>query len=275
MKLLYNSIFLEHDTGMHPENPKRLEVFEELPDSPLVDGAPHLMLVHSPSYIDKVEEASHLGARLDQDTITSKGTYDAARYAVGMTIAASESNDFALVRPPGHHAYPKQASGFCLFNNVAIAAQKLVKAGKRVAIFDFDGHMGDGTCDIFYNTDKVLYWSIHQYPAFPGHGFIEEVGEANGKGYTINLPIPPGSGDDIFINAIKNLMPVMEQFEPDVVAVSAGFDAHKYDLLLQLNASANSFYTIGEMLRERFPRIFAVLEGGYNVEHSKGVFTIS
>ncbi|MFN3786513.1 MAG: hypothetical protein ACK4RS_06695, partial [Thiothrix sp.] len=140
---------------------------------------------------------------------------------------------------------------------------------KRVVIFDFDGHLGDGTSHIFYNTDQVLYWSMHQYPAFPGHGFVDEIGEGAGKGFTINIPLPPGSGDDIFMHAMNHFLPVAEQFEPDVFAVSAGFDAHQYDPLLQLKASGNTFYSIGWMLSERFPKLFATLEGGYNLDYLK------
>jgi len=146
-----------------------------------------------------------------------------------LTTMASETNDFALVRPPGHHAYPLRASGFCLFNNIAIAVKKLVNEGKKVAIFDFDGHLGDG--------------------------------------YTINVPIPPGSGDDVYLTAVDQIMPIVEQFHPDVVAVSAGFDAHHSDLLLELHLSASGYYRFGQILQEKFSNIFAVLEGGYNLDY--------
>lgn len=266
MKLLYHPIYLSHDTGMHPENMRRLQMFEGLPEAPLVDGTEYLELVHTPRYIEKVKGACRVSAHLDTDTVTSPASFSAAVHAVGATISAIESGDFALVRPPGHHAYPNMASGFCLFNNVAIAAAKLRAEGKRVLIFDFDGHLGDGTSEIFFEDDQVMYWSIHQYPAFPGHGFVEEIGEGKGKGFTVNVPLPPGAGDDIFLDAINRFLPVAELFRPDAVAVSAGFDAHQYDLLLQLNVSATGFFKVGQILAANFPNLFATLEGGYNLE---------
>ncbi|MCC6727673.1 MAG: histone deacetylase [Saprospiraceae bacterium] len=250
---------------MHPENIKRLEVFEDLPITEVPDGSQWPPLVHNAHHIERVRAACESSAHLDPDTMTSPHSYEAAVRAVGATVLASEQGDFALVRPPGHHADPHRATGFCLFNNVAIAAQRLADQGKRVFIFDFDGHLGDGTSHIFEESDQVLYCSIHQYPAFPGHGYVNEIGTGNGRGYTINLPLPAESGDDIFMDAVNTCTQILEQFKPDVVAVSAGFDAHQYDLLLQLRATESSFYKIGRLLRERSPNIFATLEGGYNV----------
>lgn len=266
MKLLYNPVFLKHQTGMHPENGKRLEAFDNLTQAHIPDGTEFLTLIHTEEYIEHVRESCLSSINLDRDTVTSAGSLQAAVHAVGATILASETGDFALARPPGHHAYPKRASGFCLFNNIAIASQKLVNEGKRVFLFDFDGHLGDGTSHIFEESDQVLYCSIHQYPAFPGHGYVNEIGIGKGKGFTMNVPLPPGSGDDIYLEALDTCMIVLEQFKPDVIALSAGFDSHLYDLLLDLRVTENSFYATGKRIAAHGCKTFATLEGGYNVE---------
>ncbi len=266
MELLYHPIYTQHDTGMHPENKKRIRIFEGLPETQPMDGSSFLSLVHPPDYIEYIKDICKNGAGLDGDTVVCKDSYLAAAHAVGATIQASEHGNFALVRPPGHHAYAQKGSGFCLFNNIAIASQRLVAEGKRVLIFDFDGHLGDGTSNIFYDTDQVMYISLHQYPAFPGGGFIKEIGKEKGKGFNVNFPLPPGSADDIFLDAMEHALGIAKQFQPDVVAVSAGFDAHQYDLLLDLRVSTSAFYKIGQMMKASFDNVFATLEGGYNVQ---------
>ncbi|MDP8220968.1 MAG: histone deacetylase [Candidatus Stygibacter frigidus] len=266
MQLIYNPVFLEHDTGMYPENKKRLSTLADLPEQEIINGEEYLKLVHTPEYIEHIRQACAKGGYLDIDTIVSPESFKAATYAVGATIMASHSNDFALTRPPGHHAHPDRSSGFCLFNNIAIAVQNLVNEGKRVLIFDFDGHFGDGTCDIFYNSDQVMFWSIHQFPAFPGGGDADEIGEGAGKGYTINVPLPANSGDEIFMDAIETFLPVAKEFNPDVVALSAGFDSHQYDMLTDLRISANAYHKIGRIMAANFDNVFASLEGGYNIK---------
>ncbi len=266
MKIIYNPIFLEHDTGYHPENANRLKALGELKRTEFESGEKYLELVHDRNYIGMVRKASAREEALDPDTVTSLKSYECAVYAVGAAVEAARTQGFAVVRPPGHHAYPHYASGFCLFNNIAIAVQNLVTQGKKVFILDFDGHCGDGTEYFFYSTDQVLYLSIHQYPAFPGKGYVNDMGSEKGKGYTINVPLPPGSSDDLYLESLLTLLPVVHQFKPDVVAVSAGFDAHHSDPLLNLNLSANVFYETGKILRNEFSQVFAVLEGGYNLQ---------
>lgn len=265
MEIIYHSVMMEHDTGQHPESPRRFEAMGKLPETELLDGAPYLGLVHSADHIRAVKSACEFGFPLDGDTPTSPGSFEAARFAVGASIMASQSGGFALVRPPGHHATHNHSAGFCLFNNIAVAVQKLLAEGKRVAILDFDGHMGDGTSEIFYHTDQVLMWSMHEYPAYPGGGFVDEIGTGKGKGFNINVPLPPGTADDILNETLDYFLPVIEQFQPDVLALSAGFDAHQRDMILNLKASANFYHQLGHRLRHRFDNIFAVLEGGYNV----------
>ncbi|MFT5384457.1 MAG: acetoin utilization deacetylase AcuC-like enzyme [Saprospiraceae bacterium] len=266
MNFIYHQIFKEHNTGMHPENKKRLESLGNLKSTSLPFDESVLGIIHEEAYIKMAKEYCASGISLDGYTPTSIKSYEAAVYAANATILASQSNDMALVRPPGHHAYPDHASGFCIFNNVAIASQRLANQKKKVLIFDFDGHLGDGTSNIFYDSNQVMYWSIHQYPAFPGYGNENEIGNKKGKGYTINVPLPSGSGDDIFMDALRHTLPIAKQFAPDVVAISAGFDAYQYDPLLDLRLTVDTFYEIGKILTENFNNVFATLEGGYNIE---------
>jgi len=264
MELLFHPISLAHDTGIHPENAGRLKAFAYLPPREIPNGEPWLTLVHSQAHVDAIRRSSRDGFQLDEDTFLSQDSFAAATCAVGAAILASEEGNFALFRPPGHHAFRERASGFCLFNQVAVAAAYQVQKGKRVLIIDFDGHYGDGTADLFYTTDKVLYFSIHQHPAFPGTGYPQAIGEGKGMGFTMNMALPAGSGDDIFIDAISHFFPLFRAFNPDITAISAGFDGAAEDPLLQLQFSPRSFHAIGQRIASAFPRHFAVLEGGYD-----------
>ena len=266
MQLIYNKIFLEHKTTNHPESPQRLLAFGNIEELEIENGEKYLNLVYNNDYINHIKKASEKEINLDADTYTNNKSYEVACYAVGAAIKAAKQNDFALIRPPGHHATSNRAMGFCLFNNIAIACKWLNERGKKVFVLDFDGHHGNGTQDIFYKTDKVLYLSTHQYPAYPGTGWVNEIGESRGKYYTINIPVPPYTSDDLFVDILSKIIPVIkEQYKPDVVAVSAGFDGHKDDPLLQLNLTVNSYYEVGKLLSTNFKNIFACLEGGYNI----------
>ena len=266
MQLIYNKIFLEHKAGGHPECPERLLAFGDLEQSEIENGEKYLKLVYDDKYIDLIKKASEKGMNLDSDTYTNSKSYEVACYAVGAAIKAATQNDFALIRPPGHHATANKAMGFCLFNNIAIACKWLSERGKKVLVVDFDGHHGNGTQEIFYKSDKILYLSTHQFPAYPGTGWLNEIGEGKGKYFTINIPLPQYSSDDILIEALSKIIPAIKQkYKPDFVAVSAGFDGHKDDPLLQLNLTVNSYYEIGKLLSSNFKDIFACLEGGYNI----------
>ena len=178
MKLLYHPAVLEHlDSVPHPENTGRLQAFLDLPvTQTLPDALDYIPLIHPQDHIETIRSYSQQGLSLDPDTHTTSGSFAAATTAVSLAILAYKQGDFALGRPPGHHAYRKEAHGFCLFNQIAIATQFALQEHERVLILDFDGHLGDGTMDIFYQNNQVLYWSVHQYPAYPGNGAATEIG---------------------------------------------------------------------------------------------------
>ncbi|OGY42966.1 MAG: hypothetical protein A2Y67_02855 [Candidatus Buchananbacteria bacterium RBG_13_39_9] len=262
MKILFNKKMLNYGVNSSPEGSYRLRDFTGFEDTDF-NGENFIPLIYDKKYIQKIKkscECKNIVAEIKLDNESC----EAAFTAIGLSILASKQNDFAVIRPPGHHAGKDKAFGFCLFNNIAIAAKSLVNEGKRVCILDIDGHHGNGTQSIFYSSNKVLYCSIHQQNSFPHTGSISKRGRGDGFGYNINIPIAEKSGDDIFLLALEKMLPNILKFKPDIIAVSAGFDGYHQDALLNLNYSLNAFYECGVLLRKNFNNIFAVLEGGYH-----------
>jgi acetoin utilization deacetylase AcuC-like enzyme len=268
MKILFNSKFLQHNSDSLVEGSYRIKEFSSSVDEVDSNGEELITLVHSESYLRMVYDAC-ANHQVLAEVYLSPESYQAATSAVGLAVMAAEGNDFAVVRPPGHHAKAERADGFCLFNNIAIAAQKLVDEGKRIFILDIDGHHGDGTQEIFYRSDKVLFCSIHQQYTYPGTGSQNETGAGDGLGYTMNFPLPEGSGDREMLAAVDVAIQRAREFQADVVGVSAGFDGYVDDGLLGLNYTLEGYYMCGKKLGQSFDRIFAVLEGGYHFDIKK------
>ena len=269
MKIIYDPVVLKHKIGYHIENEKRLLSLLPLKETNVASGEEYINLVHDEQYINKVIEACKSLVRFDDDTNICVDSYEAAIHAVGATILASQTNGFAAVRPPGHHA---PFGGFCLFNNIAIAAKLLANDKKKVLILDMDGHFGNGTYELTKESNNIFYWSLHEFGKniYPQCGDIDYVGVGPGKGYSINIPLPQGVGDDLYMEVFNRFLPFAKNFKPDIVGVSAGFDAHKDDFVLNLKLTDNSFYEIGKILSENFGNVFAVLEGGYNLDVLQG-----
>jgi acetoin utilization deacetylase AcuC-like enzyme len=290
--LVYDPIYLEHDTGDHVENSGRLvaamshlketgikERLISLPARPAT--LEELEMIHAPEYISHVKsKAEKGGGWLDPDTVMSPKSYEAAIYAAGGLMVATESvmkkevdSAFALVRPPGHHATRDRAMGFCIFNNVAIAAEFALRKFNlnRVLIADFDVHHGNGTQDAFYADPRALYFSTHQYPFYPGTGRIDETGTGEGEGTTVNFPMAAGWGDEEYLRAFSEvLVPVARRFQPELILVSAGFDPHWADQLAMMKVTVTGFVQMTLILKELAAelcqgRLVFTLEGGYNL----------
>lgn len=291
---VYNDRFLDHDTGpSHPERADRLRsITAHLKQVNLWSKLQHLIIdhaaeewilkVHTHEHLKFVREACRLGRRiLDQgDTHACPDSYDIALLAAGGVMAGVDAvmnglldNVFCAVRPPGHHAEQTAVMGFCLFNNVAIAARyaQITYQVNRVAIIDWDVHHGNGTQNIFYEDNSVLYISLHQYPFYPGTGSASERGTGAGTNYTLNIPMRAGSGEEEYVQAFnKDILPTLDGFRPNLILISAGFDAHKDDPLANINLTEESFTRMTRMMMDAAKnycdgRIVSVLEGGYNV----------
>ena len=285
-QIVFSKEFSKHDNKGHPENAERLSVMmKEIKKSPFYNELqfiepemlPEKLLydIHSERMIEQIKDINNEGESwIDLDTYVCRSDYEIARLAAGGLVKACNNiidgktdNAFALVRPPGHHATKNRSMGFCLFNNAALAANELSKQGKKVLIFDFDVHHGNGTQDIFYDRKDVLYQSLHLSPHYPGTGDTDEIGEGPGKGYTINAPLPHGNGN----NAVSKLLdeifiPIAKQFKPDFIIISSGYDSHHSDPLGGLRFTSNFFGEMTARFQEIQPKMACTLEGGYNLQ---------
>ncbi len=283
---IYDPIYLKHDTGEgHPESPERVKSIDIFLSSikdkliqikPRKATAKEISLVHDTYYPQEIMDlCSAGGTYLDPDTRCSIFSYEAATYAVGAGLEAVDKikegkveRVFANVRPPGHHAEYSKAMGFCIFNNIAIAARYAQQKGfQKVFIVDFDAHHGNGTQKAFYEDDTVFYFSTHQYPFYPGTGSVEEKGAGKGLGFTYNVPLPAGTGDETYEDVYSMMLPdLVYHFKPDIIMVSAGYDLHKDDPLTNLQVSTEGIGKIVEYILKTadVPFLF-MLEGGYNL----------
>jgi len=289
--------FAHRSSGYHPERPERLEAARAAverarnanglsfaPVTPRRATETEIRRVHDEGFLQYLEGLRGEEGYIDADTYVGPESVEVAELAAGGTVAMVDGildgpvkRGVALVRPPGHHARPKHAMGFCLLNNVAIAAAHARSRGlSRVAVVDWDVHHGNGTQEMFYRDPHVLYVSTHQYPFYPGTGAVLETGEAEGKGYTVNVPLTAGGGDAVYRGAFERvILPTLEQYKPDLVLVSAGFDASARDPLAEMTLSADAFGWMGRELRKiadktAAGRIALVLEGGYDLVALEG-----
>ena len=290
---IYHPEYLNHDTGPnHPERPNRLraslaalqesDVWKRLHQiTPTHASLAQIRYAHAPDYSDYIRQHCEQEIPLTYDTPVVKASFDIARLSTGGVLQAAKTvatgaaqNAFALVRPPGHHATPNRSMGFCLFNNIAIAARYLQREHGfgKVAIVDWDVHHGNGTQDIFYEDASVFFVSIHESPLYPGTGARNERGYGKGQGTTLNVPMRGGSSDSEYITVFEEiLIPALRKFSPEIILISAGFDAHYLDWLSTTAVTAAGFATLTDLILEfaeetASGRIVSALEGGYSLE---------